>query len=82
MSKYNYNTLYDPQNALPKRLPNIDSANAATTGMQNIGIPYDSTVDVDDAKEYWNGSDLTGIYGISIGILYYARFGNLNSFIP
>jgi len=82
MAKYDYNALYDPKNAFPKRVPNIDSTAAADNVVSDIGIPNDSTDSVDDAKEYWNGSDLMAIYGISKKILYYARFGSLNQFIP
>lgn len=82
MAKYDYNALYDLKNAFPKRVPNIASVEAADSSVSDIGIPNDDIENVDDAKEYWNGGDLMAIYGITPKILYYARYGNLNSFIP
>jgi len=82
MAKFDYSAMYDPKNAFPKRLPNVSSEAAADKGVLVIGIPNDSTVAVDDAKEYWNGGNLMAVYGISVDIVYYARTGNLNQFLP
>lgn len=81
MAKYNYVLLTDVKNYHPKRVPCGDVA-AATVTLNLSGVTFDSTQDVDDAREFWNGTDLMGIFGISKNMLYYARFGTLNTFIP
>jgi hypothetical protein len=82
MAKYNYVEMTDPANRFPKHIPQVASQTAAENAIKAHRIPYLTTQSVDDAVEFWNNTNLVGVYGITPKMLFFARTGNLNQFIP
>jgi hypothetical protein len=82
VAKFNYAAMTDTDNVYPKRLPNIPDADAAASALSNLNVPVSATVDVDDAREFWNNASLLGVYGISVKTLFYSKSQSLNSFLP
>ena len=81
MAKYDYSAMTDEDNRFPKHVP-TETAVTAETVMNQSNVPFTSKTDADDCKEFWKDSHLVGVFGISKKMLYYARTGNLDQFIP